>query len=82
MLFAATGVVPDIFRNTTLDERMMQNLNLESRFERAELFDLYDYAKDHGIVDTIPGLVHLVEQCRRMLPNDDYKITIVEDGAP
>jgi hypothetical protein len=67
MLFAATGSVPDIFRDATFDERlMMQNFNLKSRFERAELFDLYHYAKDRGIADTVPGLERLIEQCRRM----------------
>jgi len=65
MLFAAIGKVPEIFLDNTLDERLMQNLNLRDPFERAELFDLYGYAKGRGIVDLIPGFEPLVEKCRR-----------------
>jgi hypothetical protein len=70
MLFAATGRVPEIFLNNALNARLMLNLNLDSRFERAELFDLYGYAKAHGVVDIIPGLELLIEKCRAVSPTD------------
>jgi hypothetical protein len=62
MLLAATGSIPDIFRNGTLDECLMQNFKPDKY--RAELFDLYGYAKDRGVVDVVPGLERLVEQSR------------------
>jgi hypothetical protein len=62
MLLAATGSIPDIFRNRALDERVMQNFKPDKY--RAELFDLYGYAKDRGVVDVVPGLKRLVEQSR------------------
>ncbi len=70
MLLAATGKVPEIFLDNALDARMIENLDLDSRFERAELFDLYGYAKDHGVVDAIPGLEYLVERCRAISPTE------------
>lgn len=64
MLVAAIGRVPEIFIDNTFDENLMRNLNIESRFERAELFDLYSFAKERGLVDAIPRLSQLVEECR------------------
>jgi 7-cyano-7-deazaguanine synthase in queuosine biosynthesis len=64
MFIAATGKVPDVFLDTTLDEDLMSKLDLEDRFERASLFDLYSYAQEQGTVHKIPGLLHLVERCR------------------
>jgi hypothetical protein len=66
MLLAVTGSIPDIFRNRTLDERLMQNFRPDKY--RAELFDLYRYAKDRGVVDIVPGLERLVEQRRAAPP--------------
>jgi hypothetical protein len=64
MLLAVTGGVPDIFIDNTLNERLMRSFELQGR-ERTHLFDLYCYAKERGIIDTIPGLATLVEECRR-----------------
>jgi hypothetical protein len=62
MLFAATGVVPEIFLNNRLDAQLMRCLG--DQIERAELFDLYGYAKDRGIVHKIPGLEDLIRTSR------------------
>jgi hypothetical protein len=65
MLIAVTGSIPEIFIDNTFNEQMMRDLPLD-RIERAELFDLYGYAKDRGLVEAIPGLLWLVEKCRKL----------------
>jgi hypothetical protein len=64
MLVAATGKVPEIFVDNKIDANLIKNLDLAHRCERAYLFDLYSYAKERGLVDRIPGLLHVVEKCR------------------
>lgn len=64
MFIAATGNVPDIFVDNTFGERLMAKLDLSNRFERAELFDLYCYAEERGVLSAIPGLTLLVERLR------------------
>jgi hypothetical protein len=64
MLFAVTGAIPDIFIDRTLSERLVRSWAVQAG-EITELFDLYWYAQDRGIVDAIPGLEKLVEDCRR-----------------
>jgi hypothetical protein len=77
MLAAATGKVPEIFVDNTFDRNLMKNLDLENRFERACLFDLYSYAQERGIVDAIPRLSQLVEEFyRRRLYQSDVELTI------
>jgi hypothetical protein len=65
MLIAATGGIPEIFIDKRFDERMMRSLRLNRR-ERTHVFNLYGYAKDRGLVEAIPGLVWLVEECRHL----------------
>ena len=43
----------------------MRRLHLK-RNERTHTFDLYYYAKERGIVHSIPGLAGLVEHYRRL----------------
>jgi hypothetical protein len=76
MLIAATGRVPEIFVDNTFDANLMRTLDLEKRGERAELFDLYSYAKERGLVDAIPGLSQLVEECRRRRSESDVELNI------
>jgi uncharacterized protein YjbJ (UPF0337 family) len=62
MLLAATGTIPEIFGDMTLDEQLMRNFKPDKY--KAELFDLYGYAKDRGIVAIVPGLESFIEQSR------------------
>jgi hypothetical protein len=66
MLLAATGTIPEIFGDMTLDEQLMRNFKPDKY--KAELFDLYGYAKDRGVVAMVPRLERLVEQCRMKSP--------------
>jgi hypothetical protein len=62
MFLIATGSVPDIFIDNSLDESLMRRL-LTERNERVALFDLYFYAKKHDILERLPSLVSLIEKC-------------------
>lgn len=65
MFLAVTGTLPDIFVDMRLDEELMRKLHLK-RNERTHAFDLYFYAKERGILNSIPGLASLVEHYRRL----------------
>ena len=63
MFAAATGSVPEIYIDNTFHEDLMKRIELDGR-ERAHVLDLYCYAKEHGRIDAVPGLMSLVKQCR------------------
>jgi hypothetical protein len=63
MFLITTGSVPKIFMDNSFDESLMREMGKKFS-ERAHLFDIYFYAKDRGLVDRIPGLADLIEQCR------------------
>lgn len=65
MFVAATGGTPELFIDNSFDEKLMLELPLGGR-EVAHILDLYAYAKDRGVVDQVPGLSPLVEECRRL----------------
>lgn len=65
MLIATTGGIPDIFIDSTFDEQLMRSVNLDGR-ERTHLLSLYNYANQRALLDTIPGLLELVEKCREI----------------
>ena len=64
MFLAATGSVPKLFVDNSFDEALMLKLGLGGR-EPTQLLDLYAYAKERGVVDKVPGLSHLIDECRR-----------------
>jgi hypothetical protein len=63
MFLIATGGIPEIFIDNSFDERRMRKL-IKRRDERADLFEIYFYAKSHGSLGKIPCLVDLIEECR------------------
>jgi hypothetical protein len=63
MFLIATGSIPQIFMDNSFDERPLKRL-LDVRRERVAVFDMYFYAKSHGLLDRIQSLVGLVEECR------------------
>jgi hypothetical protein len=65
MLMATIGRIPDIFIDSTFDEELVRTVDLDGR-ERTHVLNLYIYAKDHGVLDAVPGLLWLVEQCREL----------------
>jgi hypothetical protein len=68
MFAAATGRIPEIFIDNAFNENLLKRIELDGR-ERAHVLDLYCYAKDHGRIDAVPGLLSLVEQCREFDPH-------------
>jgi len=64
MLLVTMGSVPEIFVDNTVNENLIEKLDLNNRFERAELFDLYHYAKQRGLEGKVPGLLRLIQECR------------------
>jgi len=64
MFLLTTGAIPDIFIDPRFDGELMQTLNVKGH-ERTHIFDLYAYAKERGLVATIPGLLDLVQDYRR-----------------
>ena len=65
MFVAAIGRVPEIYLDNTFDEDLMKRIELDGR-ERAHVLDLYNYAREHGRIDAVPGLISLVQQCRQI----------------
>jgi len=63
MFLVVTGAVPDIFANKSLDKGLMQSLSVKGH-ERPHIFDLYFYAKERGLLNTVPGLLELVDHYR------------------
>jgi hypothetical protein len=63
MFLITTGGIPKIFLDNSFDESLMREMG-KKYSDRVHLFDIYFYAKDRGLVDRIPGLGDLVEQCR------------------
>ena len=63
MFLIATGSIPEIFIDNSFDERLLRKM-VHHRVERAELFDLYSYARKHASLGKIHSLVGLVEECR------------------
>ena len=64
MFLATAGYIPEIFLDQAFNQALMESINLDGR-ERTHILDLYGYAKDKGVVDNVPGLLSLVEQCRQ-----------------
>ncbi|MGE3528539.1 MAG: hypothetical protein AB7G54_03825 [Methyloceanibacter sp.] len=63
MFLIATGDIPQIFLDNSFDERRLIKL-LDRRTERADVFNMYFYAKRHGVLDRIGSLADLVEEGR------------------
>ncbi|MGB6950128.1 MAG: hypothetical protein WBD84_13175, partial [Methyloceanibacter sp.] len=63
MFLITTGRIPEIFLDTSFGESLMREMG-KKYSDRVHLFDIYFYAKDRGLVDMIPGLADLMEQCR------------------
>lgn len=64
MFLAAAGYIPEIFLDQVFSQSLMESINLKGR-EWTHILDLYGYAHEKGVVDSVPGLMSLVEQCRR-----------------
>jgi hypothetical protein len=62
MFLVATGSIPAIFVNNSFNDEMLTRMGEHSH--RVHLFDVYNCAKDRGILNQIPLLETLVEQCR------------------
>jgi hypothetical protein len=63
MFLVTTGSIPEIFVDDSFDASLMRDM-AKKYSDRTHVFDIYFYAKDRGLVDRIPGLADLVEQCR------------------
>jgi hypothetical protein len=63
MFLIATGDIPTIFIDNAFDERCLRRL-LDRRTERVDVFNMYFYAKRHGLLDRIKSLASVVEEGR------------------
>jgi hypothetical protein len=63
MFLVATGSIPGIFVDNSFDERLMRKM-VHKYADRMRLFDIYYYAKDLGIAESIPGLEALIDEIR------------------
>ena len=63
MFLLAAGEIPKIFVDDAFDRDLIKLLGKEFS-ERVHLFDIYSCAKKRGMLNQIPGLETLVEQCR------------------
>jgi hypothetical protein len=64
MFLVATGSIPQIFIDNSFDDASLIEL-IYKGFERIQLFDLYQYAKTHGLMERVPNLPDVMEKCRR-----------------
>jgi hypothetical protein len=67
MFLIATGDIPRIFMDNSFDERCLRKL-LDRRDERPDVFNMYFYAKRHGLLDRIESLAGIVEEGRTRGP--------------
>ena len=63
MFLVSTGSIPEIFVDNSFNETLAQEM-AKKFSERVHLFDIYHCAKSRGVLDKIPTLTALVEQCR------------------
>ena len=63
MFLLATGSIPEIFLDNSFDEGSLRTL-LDKRTERVDVFNMYFYAKKHGLLDRIESLESVVEEGR------------------
>ena len=63
MFLIATGGIPSIFIDNSFDEGSLRRL-LDKRTERVDVFNMYFYAKRHGLLDRIESLSSVVEEGR------------------
>ena len=63
MFLVSTGSIPEIFVDNSFNEVLAQQMARKFS-ERVHLFDIYHCAKSRGVLDKIPTLTALVEQCR------------------
>jgi hypothetical protein len=63
MFLIATGGIPEIFIDNSFDEGSLRKL-LDKRSERVDVFNMYFYAKRHGLLDRIESLADVVEEGR------------------
>jgi hypothetical protein len=63
MFLVATGSIPKIFLDNSFDESLLRKMG-EKYSHRVHLFDVYHCAQERGMLDKIPGLETLVEECR------------------
>jgi len=63
MFLAATGSIPQIFRDNGFDEALFGRMIRKSS-DRAHLFDIYFCAQDRGTSDKIPGLATMIDEFR------------------
>ncbi len=63
IFLVVTGSIPPIFIDNSFNESLLRSLT-KARNERVALFDLYFYAKAHGLLQRLPSLVKLIDECR------------------
>ena len=64
MFFAATGSVPEIFKNMEIGEDAFDSFNVKSKSEQAFISDLYYSAVNHHQIDELPRLKLLMQKIR------------------
>jgi len=65
MFLAATGEVPDIFIDPTLDGSSLRAMDLSKRTEIVFAVDLISFAKRRGTAALVPGLIELERRLRQ-----------------
>jgi len=73
MLAAAIGRVPEIFIDSQFNKDFVKRLETGGR-GRADVFEIYHYALQHGHIDAVPGLLELVEECRQIETPDPREL--------
>jgi hypothetical protein len=63
MFLVSTGSIPEIFADNSFTETLAKEM-AKNFSERVHLFDIYHCARNRGVLDKIPTLAALVEQCR------------------
>jgi hypothetical protein len=79
MLMATIGEIPNIFIDNAFNEQLVRSIDLNGR-ERAHILSLYDYAKENGRLDAVPGLRWLVEQCRAIDAEARAQVPVPREG--
>jgi hypothetical protein len=72
MFFAATGVVPSIFRTLEIDPNAVRTINLKKKSEVAFFLDLYGMAKQKERLVEMPYLGEVF---------NDFKTSLVKNNA-
>ena len=64
MFMAATGVIPDIFKNRDINKKSYQSLNVNSTSQQAFVINLYFSAKNNGQLNSMQELEELMNKIR------------------